>query len=83
MGPVFQALEITLYIQKILETSAPLDAAKIISDRFLKECMPPEIFIAGKCIMFVGGVATSVSNGPNLLAVSGTMSADTSMIKDF
>ena len=82
VGPIIQGVGIALDTKEIIETSTPLGAAKIISSRFLKECTPPEIFIAGKCVMFLGGVVASVSTGGNPLVVSGTMSAARSIIKD-
>ena len=40
--------------KEIVENSTPIGATKIIVGRFIKECTPPEIFFAGKCVMFVG-----------------------------
>ena len=77
--PVVQSVGIALDAKKILETFTPLVLAKIISGRFLKECKPPEIFITGKCIMFVEGVVASVSTGRNPLVISGTRSANFSI----
>lgn len=82
MGPVIQGVGIALDAKEIIENSTPLGAAKIISGRFIKECSPPEIFIAEKCVMFLESVITSVSTGGNPLLVSGTMSAARSIIKD-
>lgn len=82
VGPVIQGVVITLDAKEIFENSTLLGAAKIIAGRFVKECTPPEIFIAGKCVMLVGGVVASVSTVGNPLVVSGTMSATRSIIKD-
>ena len=82
VGPVIQGVGIALDTKEIIESSTPLGAAKIISGRFLKECTPPDFFVAGKCVMFLGGVVASVSTGGNPLVVSGTMSAARSIIKD-
>ena len=81
VGPVIQGVEIALDTKEIIESSTPLGATKIIAGRSIKECTPPEIFIGGKCVMFLGGVVASVSTGRNLLVVSGTMSATRSIIK--
>lgn len=43
---------------------------------------PPELFIAGKYVMFVGGVTATLSTGGNPLVVSGNLSAARSIIKD-
>ena len=59
-----------------------LGAAKIIGGRILKECTPPELLIAGKCVMLVGGVIDSVSTAGNPVVVSGTISAARSIIKN-
>ena len=69
-------------VKDILESSTPMGAAKKIGGRFLKECTPPEIFLAGKCVMLIGGVIASVGSGGNPLVVSGTISAARSVIKD-
>jgi hypothetical protein len=82
VGPVVQGVGIVLDVKEIIETSTPLGAAKIILGRFVKECTPPEIFIAGKCVMFIGGVVASVVTGGNPLVISGTVSAARSIIKD-
>ena len=82
VGPIIQSVGIILDTKEIIESSKPLNATKIISSRFLKECTPPEIFIAGKCVMFLGGMVASVSTGGNPLVVIGIMSAARSIIKD-
>lgn len=82
VGPVIQGVGIALDAKEILENSTPGGAAKIIAGRFIKECTPPEIFIAGKCVMLIGGVVASFSTGGNPLIVSGTMSAARSILKD-
>jgi len=50
-------------IKNIVETSTPIGAAKTIGGRLLKEYTPPELFIAGKCVMLIGGVISSVGSG--------------------
>ena len=82
VGPLIQGIGIAIDAKEIVESSTPLGATKIIAGRFIKECTPPEIFIAGKCVMFLGGVVASVSTGGNTLVVSGTTSAARSTIKD-
>ena len=82
VGPVIQGVGLALDAREILENSTPLGAVKIISGRFIKQCTPPELFIAGKCLMFVGGMVASVSTGGNPLVVSGTVGAARSIIKD-
>ena len=82
VGHGMQGVGIVLDTKAIIESSTPLGAAKIISGRFLKECTPPEILIAGKCVMFLGGLVASASTGGNPLVVSGTLSAARSIIRD-
>ena len=82
MEPAIQGVGIALDAKEIIETSTPLGAVKIISGQFVKECTPPEMFIAGKCVMFVGGVIASFATGGNQVVVSGTMSVARSIIKD-
>ena len=52
--------------------------------RFLRECTPPELLIAGKCkcVMFAGGIVASISTGGNPLVISTTVSAARSIVKD-
>ena len=59
-----------------------MGAAKKIGARFLKECTPPELFLAGKCVMLIGGVIASVGSDRNPLIVSGTISATRSIVKE-
>lgn len=68
--------------KEIVDSSTPLGATKLIASRFLTECTPPEIFIIGKCVIFLGGVIASVSIVENPLVVSGIMSTARSIIKD-
>ena len=82
IGPVVQGVGLAMDVKEIIETSTPLGASKIIAGRFIKECTPPEIFFAGKCIMTIGGVVASISTGGNPLLVSGTMSGIRSIVKD-
>lgn len=82
VGPVIQGVGIAMDAKEILESSRPLGATKIIAGRFFRECTPTEIFIAGKCVIFLGGVVASISTGGNPLVVSETMSAARSIIKD-
>lgn len=81
VGSVISSVGLALDIRDIVETSTPIGAAKIVGGRFLKECTPPEIFIAGKCVMLIGGVVASIGSGGNPLVV-GTISAARSIIKD-
>lgn len=58
--------------EEVIDLYTPLGAVKIITTRFIKECTPPEIFISGKCILFIGGVVALVNTGGNSLVISGT-----------
>lgn len=69
-------------IKDIVETSTPIGAIKTVGGRILKECTPPELFIAGKCLMLIGGMIASAGSGGNPLIVNGTISAARSIIKD-
>jgi hypothetical protein len=82
VGPVIQSVGLALDTKEIIESSTPLGATKIIAGRFVKQCLPPELFVAGKCIMFVGGVVASVSTGGHPLIISGVILAARSIIKD-
>lgn len=81
IGPVVSTVGLAIDIKDIVESSTPIGAAKIIGGRFLSECTPPELFIAGKCLMLAGGLIASVASGGNPLVVSGTVSAARSIIK--
>lgn len=80
--PVVQGVGIALDAKEIIESTTPLGAARTIGGRFIKECTPRELFIAGKCIMFLGDVVASLGTGGNPIVISGTMSAARSIIKD-
>jgi hypothetical protein len=82
IGPLISSVGLAIDIKDIVETSTPIGAAKTVGGRLLKECTPPELFLAGKCIMLVGGVIASFGSGGNPLIVSGTISAARSIVKD-
>jgi len=82
IGPVISAVGLAIDIKDIAENSTPIGAAKTIGGRFLKECSPPELLIAGKCVMLIGGVIASIGSGGNPLVVSSTISAARSIVKD-
>ena len=82
LGPVIQGVGIALTTKEIIENSTPLGAVKIISGSFLKECTRLEVFIAGKYVMFLGGVLGSFRIDGNPRVVSGTMSSSRSIVKD-
>ena len=82
IGPVISTVGLVIDVKDIIEVSTPMGATKTIGGRFLKECSPPELFIAGKCIMLIGGVIASVGSGGNPLVVSGTITAARSIVKD-
>lgn len=82
VGPVISSAGLVLDVKEIVESATPVGAAKIIIGRVVNECTPPEIFIAGKCVMFVGGVIATVSSGGNPLVLSGTIPAARSIIKN-
>ena len=82
IGPVVTTAGLVMDVKNIVESSTPAGAAKMIGKRFLKECTPPEIFFAGKCIMLIGGVVASVVSAGNPIILSSTLSAARSIIKD-
>lgn len=59
-----------------------MGATKTIGGRLLKECTPPELLIADKCAMLIGGVIALIGSGGNPLIVSGTLSAARSIVKN-
>ena len=81
VGPVISSVSLALDIKEIVESATPVGAAKIILERVVNECTPPELLVAGKCVMLVGGVAASVSTVGNPIVLSGTISAARSIIK--
>ena len=82
VGPIISTVGLAIDVKDIVESSTPVGAAKTIGGRFLKECTPPELLIAGKCAMLLGGVIPSFGTGGNPLVVSGTLSAARSIVKD-
>ena len=48
-----------------MENSAPLGATKLILSRSIKECISPELFIVGKCVLLIRGVVAFLSTGDN------------------
>jgi len=82
IGPVVTTLGLAMDVKNIVDSSTPAGAAKMIGKRFLKECTPPEIFFAGKCIMLIGGVVASVVSAGNPIILGSTLSAARSIIKD-
>ena len=81
VGPAVSAVGLALDVKDIVETTTPVGAAKIIAGRLATECTPPELLIAGKCVMLIGGAVASVSTGGNPLMVSGTISAFRSIVR--
>ena len=82
IGPVISGVGLALDVKDIVDNATPIGAAKIIGGRLVKECTPPELLIAGKCVMLVGGIIASVSSAGNPLIISGTVSAARSIIRD-
>ena len=83
VGPADQGVGIILDAKEIIDNSIPLlGAVKILGSRVAKACVPPELYIRGKCVMLVGGVIATISTVGNPIVLSGTMSAFRSIIKD-
>lgn len=82
VGPAVSAVGLALDVKDIVETATPVGAAKIIGGRLVNECTPPELLIAGKCVMLVGGIVATVATGGNPLVISGTLSAARSIVRD-
>lgn len=81
VGPVVSGVGLALDVKDIVETATPVGAAKIIAGRLVNECTPPELLIAGKCVMLAGGIVASVATGGNPLVISGTVSAVRSIVR--
>ena len=81
VGPVVSGVGLALDVKDIVDSATPVGAVKIIAGRLVTECTPPELLIAGKCVMFIGGVVASVSSGGNPLVISGTVSAARSIVR--
>lgn len=81
VGPVISGVGLALDVKDIVESATPVGAAKIIAGRLVTECTPPELLIAGKCVMMVDGDVASVATGGNSLVVSGTVSAVRSILR--
>jgi len=82
IGPVVSGVGLALDVKEIVETATPVGAAKIIAGRLVNECTPPELLIAGKCVMLAGGIIASVATAGNPMVVSATVSAARSIIRD-
>ena len=82
VGSAAQGVGIILDAKEIIDNSIPLGAVKILGSRVAKACVPPELYIRGKCVMLVGGVIATISTVGNPIVLSGTMSAFRSIIKD-
>lgn len=82
LGPVISSASLAYDVKEIVETATPVGAAKIIAGRLINECSPPELLIAGKCVMLVGGIVATVSTGGNPIVLSATLSAFRSIIKE-
>ena len=80
--PVISAAGLALDVKEIVDNSTPIGAAKFIGARFLKKCLPPKVFIAGKCVMVVGGVMATISTGGNPMVISATRQATRSVVKE-
>lgn len=81
IGPVVSGVGLALDVKDIVETATPVGAAKIIAGRLINECTPPELLIAGKCVMLAGGIVASVATGGNPLVISGTVSVARSIVR--
>ena len=81
VGPVVSGVGLALDVKDIVETATPVGAAKIIAGRLVNECTPPELLIAGKCVMLAGGIVASVATSGNPLVISGTVSAARSIVR--
>ena len=80
IGPLISGLGLALDVKNVIEDATPMEAAKIIARRFVKECTPPELFIAGKFI--AGDIVASISTSGDPLVIYITGSADRSSVKD-
>ena len=82
VGPVILGVGLALDVKEIVESATPVGAAKIITGRLVNECTPPELLVAGKCIMLAGGIISTIATGGNPLILSGTFSAARSILRD-
>jgi hypothetical protein len=82
IGPAVAGLGIFFDVKDIVEITTPVGATRIVAERLVNECTPPELLIAGKCVMLVGGVIATVATGGNPLVISGTLSAARSIVKN-
>ena len=82
VGPVISSVGPALDIKDIVESTTPVGAAKVLAGRVINECTPPELLIAGKCVMLAGGIIASVATGGNPLILSGTLSAARAIIRE-
>lgn len=82
VGPVFSEIKLVMNVKEIIDTKTFIEAAKLITRRFVNECTPPELLIAGKCVMLTGGIIATVASGSNLLIISGTVSTVRSIIQN-
>ena len=71
VGPVIGGVGLALDVKDIVENATPIWAAKTIGARFVEQCTPPKVLLAGKCVMLVGGVVASITTGGNPVIVIG------------
>lgn len=81
VGPAAGAVSLGLNLKEIAENATPMGTLKIVAGRLYDQCTPLELWIAGKCVMFFGGVVASVYTGGNPIVVSGALGAFRSIVK--
>jgi hypothetical protein len=82
VGPIISAAGLALDVKDIVETATPIGAVKTIAGRIVNECTPPELLIAGKCVMVIGGIIATVATGGNPMILTGTLSAVRTIIRN-
>jgi hypothetical protein len=82
VGPIISAAGLALDVREIIETATPIGAVKTITGRIVNECTPPELLIAGKCVMVIGGIIATVATGGNPMILTGTLSAVRTIIRN-
>lgn len=73
IGPVVSTTGLILDVHEIIQNTTPVGASKVIVGRIINECTPPELLLAGKCVMLTGGIIASVATCANPLVLSGTI----------
>ena len=78
---MLSGLILVLNVKDIVESTTPVGTSKIILKRFINECIPPRLILAGKCVMLTGGLVAYINIDSNSLIVNETISAARAIVQ--